>query len=271
MDRTSDVNPEHRMVFVGGLHRSGTTLLAQCLGEHPEVSGLTGTGVPEDEGQHLQKVYPTGEAHGGPGHFARHPDAHRTERHAADPAAEAAALMAAWRPYWDLERPVLVEKSPPNLVMARYLQALFPDAAFVMVVRHPVMVSLATARWRRATPVSRLLDNWFRAHTTLTEDAREVRRLHIVRYERLVAEPDAVLEGVRAFLELSGKIPGDAVSPSRSDRYRDRWARLGESALPWERLAFRRNCANYEERAREFGYSLRDLDHFEPGSWPDAG
>lgn len=265
------MNRDHRLVFVGGLHRSGTTLLAQCLSEHPEVSGLTGTGVPEDEGQHLQQVYPTARAFGGPGHFARHPEAHRTERHAADPAAEADRLMDAWRPYWDLERPVLVEKSPPNLIMTRYLQAIFPGAAFVMVVRHPVMVNLATARWRRATSLSRLLDNWFRAHTTLAGDARQVRRLLIVRYERLVAEPDAVLEEVRAFLGLSGKIPGDAVSAGRSDRYRDRWARMSDSARPWERLTYRRNCARYEERAREFGYSLRDLDHFEPASWPDAG
>ena len=53
----TDLDPA-RLVFVGGLHRSGTTPFAKVLGEHPEVSGLVNTGVRKDEGQHLQPVYP---------------------------------------------------------------------------------------------------------------------------------------------------------------------------------------------------------------------
>ena len=60
---------EHRFVFLAGLHRSGTTLLARLLAAHPEVSGFSGTGVPADEGQHLQTVYPAAKVYGGPGRF----------------------------------------------------------------------------------------------------------------------------------------------------------------------------------------------------------
>jgi hypothetical protein len=40
----------HTMLFVGGLHRGGTTPLARCLAAHPQVSGFRSTGVPADEG-----------------------------------------------------------------------------------------------------------------------------------------------------------------------------------------------------------------------------
>ena len=46
-----------QLVFVGGLHRSGTSLVHRCLAEHPSASGFRNTGVWEDEGQHLQTVY----------------------------------------------------------------------------------------------------------------------------------------------------------------------------------------------------------------------
>ena len=61
---------DHRLVVVGGLHRSGTTPLARTLATHPQVSGFSGTGAREDEGQHLQTVYPRVRDYGGAGHFA---------------------------------------------------------------------------------------------------------------------------------------------------------------------------------------------------------
>ena len=71
----------HRLLFVGGLHRSGTTLLADLIAAHPSTSGFANTGVPADEGQHLQDVYPAARAYGGPGRFGLAPDAHMTETH----------------------------------------------------------------------------------------------------------------------------------------------------------------------------------------------
>jgi N-acetyl-gamma-glutamylphosphate reductase len=60
----------HKLVFLAGLHRSGTTLLARLLAAHPEVSGFAVTAVPADEGQHLQDVYPSASVYGGPGRSA---------------------------------------------------------------------------------------------------------------------------------------------------------------------------------------------------------
>src|SRR3954453_21745732 len=125
---------DHQLLFVGGLHRSGTTPLTRALAAHPEVSGFSGTGVTEDEGQHLQDVYPADNSWGGPGRFARRPGAHMTESSSLTTPESADRLWKLWEPHWDLEKRVLVEKSPPNLLMTRFLQALFPDALFLIII-----------------------------------------------------------------------------------------------------------------------------------------
>jgi hypothetical protein len=51
------VKPKH--VFVGGLHRSGTTLVTRLLSSSAGATGLIGTGFMEDEGHYLHDVVPS--------------------------------------------------------------------------------------------------------------------------------------------------------------------------------------------------------------------
>ncbi|MEO8330645.1 MAG: sulfotransferase, partial [Candidatus Nanopelagicales bacterium] len=175
-----------RLVFVGGLHRSGTSLLAQLVADHPQGSGLSGTEVPEDEGQHVQDVYPAARVFGGPGRFARDEKAHLTEDSLLAKPANAERLLSAWRPHWDSSKEYLVEKSPPNLIMSRFLQQLFPDAFFLFIVRHPVSVTLATRKWRPRMPLPRLMNHWFVAHDIARDDLSSLRNVHVVSYEWLL-------------------------------------------------------------------------------------
>jgi len=139
----------HQFVFLAGLHRSGTTLLARLLAAHPEMSGFSGTGVPADEGQHLQSVYPAAKKYGGPGRFGFAPESHLTEGSPLVSEASARKLFEEWSAHWDLSRPLLLEKSPPNLLKTRFLQALLFGVAstdaltFLSVVTVLCVVALA--------------------------------------------------------------------------------------------------------------------------------
>ena len=70
---------QHHYVFIGGLPRSGTTLLAAEIARSPGVANLEGIGPVADEGQYVQDVYPTQQQAGGIDRFAYSPDMHLTE------------------------------------------------------------------------------------------------------------------------------------------------------------------------------------------------
>jgi len=255
----------HRLVFVGGLHRSGTTLLADLIAAHPLASGFSGTGAPADEGQHLQDVYPTARAFGGPGRFGLAPAAHMTEDHGLVSPESRARLLAAWEPHWDLERPVLVEKSPPTLIRTRFLQALFPAATFVIVIRHPIPVTLATARWRKTRRLGPLFEHWLRCHELFAADEGRLERVEVVRYEDLVADADACVRRVWAAVGLDPSPLPRTVEPGSNEAYFERWQALRSSLRMGAYLAL--TAARYERRTRRLGYSLLDPARA-PGPWP---
>jgi hypothetical protein len=244
-------------VFVGGLHRSGTSILFQCLREHPDISGFRDTGSPEDEGQHLQSVYPTAMSHGGPGRFGFQAGAHLTETSALVSEANRHKLFDEWKRYWSLDRSHLLEKSPPNLIQATFLQALFPDSFFIMLLRHPVAVSYATQKWSR-TPMHSLLRHWLACHELLEEDRVRLSNVLVLKYETFVREPAATLARVYAFLGLAGHSAPLDVSPNVNRKYFERWRRNRERLLarPYTQYLLR----SFEPRVARFGYSLEDLD-----------
>jgi hypothetical protein len=235
-----------RLVFVGGLHRSGTTPLATAIAAHPEVSGLHDTGVKEDEGQHLQSVYPKAKLYGGAGRFALDPRSHLTE-----------------------DSSLVTDQSAQQLV------ALFPGAALVIVVRHPVVVALSTHKWRRLASRSvtrhtthhQLVGHWMAAHDTFLRDLPHLTRTQVVRYETLVANPVAALEPVADLLGLASPVPTDTLLSSRSDRYARQWEAM-KTGSPFQRWVRRSIERDHGDQIRRWGYDTDDLSAVAPDSVP---
>jgi hypothetical protein len=251
---------DRKLVFVGGLHRSGTTLITGCLQDHREVSGFSKTGVEHDEGQFLQTVYPTAKQYGGPGRFGFHNDARLTEKSNLVTVENALRLWREWSALWDLDCPVLLEKSPPNLIRYRFLQAVFPEAYFITVVRHPIAVSLATKKWSK-TSIRSLIEHWLRCHRIWLEDSHFLRRQYAFKYEEFVSSPVSILNALFDFLDLE-PIPLKREVINSNAKYFEKWK---SQQAHWLSRYFSHDLIDrFDEDVFHFGYSLRDLDRVAP-------
>lgn len=213
---------EHTFLFLCGLHRSGRSVLHRILRGHPQISGFHNTGVPDDEGENLQNVYPKSRNYGGVGKFCFSPDAYLTEKSRLVTDDNRVRLFAQWQPYWDLERPFLMEKSAPNLVSSRFLQAMFPNSVFVFLVRHPVAVALATDKGALDN-IALWSEHWAIAHKTMLADRAYLKRHILIRYEDMIARTDHTLRVLYEFLKLPYQSTRENVLQGINKEYFKMW------------------------------------------------
>ena len=254
-----------KIVFISGLHRSGTSILHRFISTSEEVTGFENTGVPEDEGQLLQSVFEPAATYGGPGKFAFDARARLDEHSPLVTPANREKLLAAWEPYWDPDRPLRVEKSPPNLIRTRFFQALFPAAYFITIVRHPLAVSLATQKWSRNS-LDELVRHWITAYEIYQEDRGALERELTFSYEEMTSNPGEVLATIENFLGI--KINYRNQLADKNDKYFQRW-----QTDPWWHLTKKKRreaiVKKYEAAVNRLGYSLTDVTRY-PSCIPEA-
>lgn len=250
--------PPTQHLFIGGLHKSGTSLLHRMLRSHPAISAFENTGVSEEEGQHLQNVYPPAHKLGGPGRFGFHRDASMDETHPLCTKENAAKLFAQWSPHWDLSKDYLLEKSPPNLLRTRFLQGLFPDSTFLILLRHPVAVAYATRKWCRSSLPS-LLEHTLHCYERFREDQTSLSRVHVLRYEELVNNPVEQLTTVFTFLGQKPHLIDTDLHSGSNAHYFAQWvSEIEQGALrpsPGNK-DLTSTLEDLESRAKAIGYSL---------------
>lgn len=197
------------LVFVCGMWRSGTTLLQRMLGAHPALA-------PGGEITYFS---------------ARLDNAAAIQRRAAF-AADESALYALGRGYLELIEQRfpgprrIIDKRPDNWRHLGLLHGIFPQARFIVLRRDPLDTCLSVFFQQFGDELRYAVDLSDIAH--YLRGCRDVlrywktlfpHRILEVQYERLVAQPEQVLQEACAFLEL----PWDAGMlefSTRNDRVR---------------------------------------------------
>ena len=200
-------------IFIVGLNKSGTSLLYLMLSRHPSLSGLKPS---EDQGPKSGSAMVYLRNHGlTEGHkvaglpdklrvhsrsymFA-HPHVlpeYRLTEKEVEPG-DQTGVEEAYRQAMADPGKRLIEKSPPNLVRTRYLQALFPDAVFIHIVRDPYANVAANAKKReRWGSVEEQAAHWASGNAVYLNDSGGLGRARTVRYEDLIAVPEATLRRI---------------------------------------------------------------------------
>lgn len=205
------------VVFIAGVHRSGTTLLESLIQERYDVRVLRAP-VPENEGQFLQDVMRDEVVYGGPGMFAYF-DQSRLEpvADAGSAAEKRDRLLRSWDRWTLGQSRTLLEKTPANIVRIPYLRSVFPDAKFVVLVRDPRAVVLSVKKWN-PSPNEVLFMNWCSAYATALHDAAE--DCLFVRYEDLCDYPGRELDRIARFTALAARTER-AVQQTRFEEVRN--------------------------------------------------
>jgi len=220
-----------RFLFVAGLHRSGTSLVARRIAGLPGVSGITGAPVPENEGAYLQGGIPHTARHGIPGEYATDPAQHMTEDRPLNTLATRTRILSDWAPWFDPDAGWWVEKSPVTLTRMRLMQQLFPLSQFVVVTRHPQAVAAATAKWSDKSTAA-LLRYWDFAHRLMLDDLSYLHAAMILRYEDIVRAPVQTRAALAGFMAIDAPPGADADADADAEPVRDGNADYDLGAAP---------------------------------------
>ena len=251
---------QHKFIFICGLHRSGTSLLYKILKSQSEISGLSNTGAIEDEGQHLQSIFKAANKFGGPGKFGFNKASYLDESSELINEENKKKLFKEWSNYWDLSKTYLIEKSPPNLVRTRFLQAMFTDAYFITLYRHPAATSLATKKWSKTSLYS-LVNHWLICHNKYLSDRTHLARHLDLKYEDLVSKPDEVFSQIQTFLNTPIERTDIQIKSGVNDKYFTDWNKRRNNLI--HRWDIRKAESKFEDQINAYNYSFKELmlDH----------
>jgi Flp pilus assembly protein TadD len=195
---------QHSPVFIVGFPRSGTTLLEQMLDAHPALQSM-------DENPFFSKLSDQLEDQG-----IRVPDdIHRLGQRDVDELRRRYLTMVCGTVprQWDAR---IVDKNPLNMLWLPFIHRLFPQAKFILALRHPcdvilscymqnfranVLAAACTTLERLATAYVASMRSWLHHVDVLRPDVL------IVRNEDLIADADAQAARIASFLDLADASP----------------------------------------------------------------
>jgi hypothetical protein len=102
----------------------------------------------------------------------------------------------------DPTRPVLIEKSPTDILRVRWYQKNFENAYFIGIIRNGFAVAEGIRR-KEGYDIRTAALQWANVNSFLLSDFEHLQRQKIIRYETLSEKPEAVIREICEFIGIS--------------------------------------------------------------------
>lgn len=118
-------------------------------------------------------------------------------------------IKAAWEQHWDQQKPVLLEKSPPNIIRTAEIVQHFKPVKFVIMVRNPYAHAEGLMR-RNDWNATRAARFSMMCLGTQLENRRNLEDTLVLTYESLVADPSDACTRLQEFMPELGALDATA-------------------------------------------------------------
>jgi hypothetical protein len=175
----------HKYIFITVPNACGSTLWEYLLATSPNASKLPNEG-------HNVKGVAGNIPRQGTGQWALHTgDVMNSSAYPWD------MIKRIWHDLWDMNKMVLIEKSPPNVIRANLLQYQFVPSKFLLSIRDPYVFSESmTWRFKQKYNVKENAENWVAIARYQMENEKRLKDWLLIRYEDLADDPVAACDKV---------------------------------------------------------------------------
>ena len=104
-----------------------------------------------------------------------------------------------WLNYWDTSKPILLEKSPPNIVRAGSIERAFEPSYFIVMVRNPYAQCEGLMR-RNGETASNAAQLVLERMKMQKNNLRQLKNVFLLTYEQLCDQPEESLDKLKSFL-----------------------------------------------------------------------
>lgn len=193
-----------KWVFIVGCYNSGTTLLANLLGVHPDIGNMP------LEGRRFTGELPNADEYGIPRLWATRPELFYLDETMGDHI-NVSKIKRQWAyMYNDRRRKVLLEKSPVNAGRTRWFQKHFANSHFIVLIRDGYAVAEGIRR-KAGHPIEKSILQWVNSNEILLKDLPFLENKIIIKYEDMTENPIRVFKFITDFLHISN-VPLDTLS-----------------------------------------------------------